>query len=150
MSGFLLDTNVISLVSPSRHHKSAIFTAWLEEQEKISSLYLSAMTVQEISRGIHLLRAKGATVKAGAIEVFLDGLVAGYGDRILPLDAETAREAGRLEAEVISKGYNPGAADAMIAGTASCRDLTVITSNLRHFQAFGIPVQSPEHLRAGT
>lgn len=147
MSGFLLDTNVISLISPLRQQPATEFAVWLEKQERVSSLYLSAVTIQEISRGIHLLRGRGARAKAGAIGMFLEGLVAGYGDRILPLDAEVAREAGRLEADAISKGFNPGAADAMIAGTASCRGLTVITGNLRHFLPFGIPVLSPEQAR---
>jgi toxin FitB len=49
-----------------------------------------------------------------------------------------------LEALAITAGHAPGAADAMIAGTARRHDLTVITKNLKHFQTFGIPVLTPE------
>lgn len=54
-------------------------------------------------------------VKAAGIELFLKGVIAGYGDRILPVDAGVAREGGKLEAKAIAAGHNPGASDAMIA-----------------------------------
>jgi predicted nucleic acid-binding protein len=92
------------------------------------------------------LEVKGATSKAALIGLFLEGLMAGYGDRILPIDAETARESCRLEARTLSAGHSPGMADAMIAGTASLRGLTIITRNLKHFLPFGVPVKSPDEL----
>jgi predicted nucleic acid-binding protein len=104
------------------------------------------MTIHEIEKGIRLLEGKCATSKATLIELFLQGLIAGYGDRILPIDAETAREAGRLEGRVMSAGHSPGMADAMIAGTASLRGLTIITRNLKHFLPFGVAVKSPDEL----
>ena len=146
MSGFLLDTNVISMLSPSKATATADFIAWLEEQERLNAIYLSAVTIHEIEKGVGLLEAKGATAKAAGIEIFLRGLIVGYDDRILPVDAEVAREGGKLEAKAMSAGYNPGAADAMIAGTASAHGLTVITANLKHFQPFGINVTSPDQL----
>lgn len=144
----LLDTNVISALSPLRSTYDSRLVAWLEEQEAAAAVYLSAMTVQEIARGIHLLNAKGATARADAISAFLEGLLAGFSDRILPLDVETAREAGRLEALAIAAGHSPGVADAIIAGTASIHGLTVITHNIRHFQPFGIALVSPVDLPA--
>lgn len=146
MSGSLLDTNVISSLSPLRAAHDPRLVRWLEEQEAAAAVYLSAMTVQEIARGIHLLNTKGATAKADAISAFLEGLLAGFSDRILPLDTETAREAGRLEAIAIASGHSPGVADAIIAGTASLRGLTVVTHNSRHFLPFGIALMSPADL----
>lgn len=146
MSGFLLDTNAISLFSPSKMGAMSAFAAWAEEQARLEMIYLSAITVHEIEKGIRLLEVKGATSKATIIDLFLQGLIAGYGDRILPLDPMTARESGKLEAKAISAGYSPGAADAIIAGTASIHGLTVITLNLKHFRPFGVPVKSPDEL----
>ncbi|WP_105371748.1 type II toxin-antitoxin system VapC family toxin [Neorhizobium huautlense] len=146
MNGFLLDTNIISMFSPSKTVATPAFAEWLEEQEKLKAIYLSAMTIHEIEKGVRLLEARGATSKAALIEMFLQGLVAGYGDRILAVDAETARESGRLEAKAVSAGHSPGAVDALIAGTASHHGLTVITHNLKHFRPFEIYVKSPDEL----
>ncbi len=146
MTGFLLDTNAVSMFSPSKAGTSPAFASWVDEQEKLETIYLSAVTVHEIEKGVRLLEARGATSKVALIGLFLEGLIAGYGDRILPLDAATARESGKLEARALSAGHNPGMADAMIAGTASLHGLTIITRNLRHFLPFGVPVRSPEDL----
>lgn len=143
MTGYLLDTNVISLFSPSKATATPEFADWLEGQEQLSAVYLSAVTVHELEKGVALLEAKDARAKAAGIELFLQGLLAGYGDRILPVDADVARESGKLEAKAIAAGHNPGASDAMIAGTASVHQLTVITANLKHFRPFGIKVKSP-------
>lgn len=129
------------MFSPSRVDAEPEFAAWVEEQEKRQALYLSAVSIHEIEKGVRLLEAKGA--KARLIGIFMEGLIAGYGDRILSIDAAVAREAGRLEAKAIMAGHSPGAMDAIIAGTASLHGLTVITRNLRHFLPFDIPVRSP-------
>ena len=149
MTGYLLDTNAVSMFAPSKANVSPNFANWVEEQEKLDAIYLSALMVHEIERGIRLLEAKGATSKASIIAMFLQGMIAGYGDRILPIDAETARESGRLEAKAAAAGHNPGTVDALIAGTASIRGLIVITHNLKHFRPFGIPARSPDELAIG-
>jgi predicted nucleic acid-binding protein len=146
VTGYLLDTNAVSMFSPLKAGTSSGFAGWVEAQEKRETIYLSAVTIHEIEKGIRLLESKGATSKATLIGLFLQGLIAGYGDRILPIDAETALESGRLEARVISTGHSPGMADAMIAGTASLRGLTIITRNLKHFLPFGVAMKSPDEL----
>jgi predicted nucleic acid-binding protein len=103
------------MFSPSRATATPEFADWLEGQEQVSAVYLSAITVHEIEKGVRLLEARGAMVKAAGIELFLKGVIAGYGDRILPVDAGVAREGGKLEAKAIAAGHNPGASDAMIA-----------------------------------
>jgi predicted nucleic acid-binding protein len=134
------------MFSPSKTGVTPVFAEWLEEQEKLKAIYLSAMTIHEIEKGVRLLEARGATSKAALIDMFLQGLVAGYGDRILAVDAEAARESGRLEAKAVSAGHNPGALDAIIAGTASHHGLTIITHNLKHFRPFEISATSPDEL----
>jgi predicted nucleic acid-binding protein len=144
VSGFLLDTDIISLVY--RADVSANFVRWLDEQGAIDAVYLSAVTIHEMEKGIGLLEHKGATAKAWSIRIWLCGLIAGYDSSVLAVDAETAWLSGELEAIAIAAGHAPGAADAMIAGTAKRHGLTVITNNLRHFQPFGIPVLTPDRV----
>ncbi|HEX8048758.1 type II toxin-antitoxin system VapC family toxin [Rhizobium sp.] len=143
---FLLDTNAISMFSPSKASASDAFADWVSEQDQLDAIYLSALTIHEIEKGIRLLDAKGAKAKASGIHTWLQGLIAGYGDHILPVDNVVALESGKLEAKAITAGHSPGAADAIIAGTASVHKLTVITANLKHFLPFGIPVKSPDHI----
>jgi predicted nucleic acid-binding protein len=143
---FLLDTNAISMFSPSKASASDAFANWVNEQDRLDAIYISALTIHEIEKGVRLLDAKGAKAKAAGIHIWLQGLIAEYGDHILPVDNAVALESGKLEAKAITAGHSPGAADAIIAGTASIHKLTVITANLKHFQPFGIPVKSPDHI----
>lgn len=144
MRGFLLDTNVVSMLSPSAPDVPAPFLDWLERMDSEGRIFLSVVAVHEIEKGIALLDHKGATAKAASLKGWLAGLVAGYDDRILGLDAATAPVSGRLEASATASGHAPGMADAVIAGTAYVHDLTVVTRNIRHFLPFGIDVSSPD------
>ena len=144
MSGFLLDTNVISMLSPSRAEASARFLEWLERVDSEGRVFLSVVAIHEIAKGIALLEHKGATAKAAGLKVWLAGLVATYDDKIIPIDASAAALAGQLEAKAISAGHDPGMADATIAGIAKAQDLVVITHNTRHFVPYGIGLATPD------
>jgi len=146
LSGFLLDTNIVSMLSPSASDAPAPFLDWLERMDGEGRLFLSVITVHEIEKGIVLIDHKGATAKAAALKGWLAGLIAGYGDKILGLDADTAAISGRLEASAATRGHAPGMADAVIAGIARTHELTVITRNVRHFLPFGIGIASPEEI----
>jgi len=144
LSGFLLDTNVISMLSPSRAEASGRFLEWLERVDSEGRVFLSVVAIHEIEKGIALLEHKGATAKAAGLKVWLAGLVATYDDKILSLDASAAALAGQLEAKAISAGHDPGMADATIAGIAKVQDLVVVTQNTKHFASFGIGVATPD------
>ena len=144
MSGLLLDTNVISMLSPSRAEASVRFLAWLERMDSEGRVFLSVVALHEIEKGIALLEHKGATAKAAGIKVWLAGLVATYDDKIIPVDAAAAAFAGQLEAKAIAAGHDPGMADATIAGIAKARDLVIVTHNTKHFLPFGIGVATPD------
>jgi predicted nucleic acid-binding protein len=144
LSGFLLDTNVISMLSPSRAEASGRFLEWLERVDSEGRVFLSVVAIHEIEKGIALLEHKGATAKAAGLKVWLAGLVATYDDKIIPIDASAAALAGQLEAKAISAGHDPGMADATIAGIAKAQDLVVITHNTKHFLPFGIGVATPD------
>ncbi|OOG63116.1 VapC toxin family PIN domain ribonuclease [Sinorhizobium sp. A49] len=142
MTAYLLDTNVVSLLSPSRTETATGLIAWLDKAEDTTEFFLSVVTVHEIERGIMLLERKGATAKANGLRRWMDGLFLTYEDRILSIDAAVSAMSGKLEAEAIASGHSPGMADALIAGTAKAHDLTVVTLNLRHFEPFGIDLMA--------
>ncbi|MBU2811343.1 type II toxin-antitoxin system VapC family toxin [Acidithiobacillus thiooxidans] len=90
------------------------------------------------------LDSKGATAKAADLRIWLLGLMANYGDKILGLDANGAVLSGWLEALSLAAGHHPGMADAVIAGIAKLNHLVVITRNTRHFLSFGIEAATPD------
>ncbi len=144
MSGFLLDTNVISILSPTRTDASPKFLDWLERMDREGRVYLSVVSIHEVEKGIALLDHNGATSKAAGLRVWLSGLIAAFDDKIFGVDVSSAAQAGQLEAKAISAGDDPGMADATIAGIANAHDLTIITLNTKHFLAFGSDVSSPD------
>jgi hypothetical protein len=146
LSGFLLDTNVISLLAPARAGPSAVFLGWLERMDGAGRVFLSVVTIHEIEKGLALLEHRGARAKAAGLKAWLAGLVATYDDKIIGLDASAAALAGQLEAKAISAGHDPGMADAIIAGIAQAHDLHIVTRNTKHFLPFGVAASSPDEV----
>lgn len=144
MNGYLFDTDVISLLAPGRAGVPEGFVSRVEELEGSGRLYLSAISIHELEKGVRLLDARGATRKARSLEGWLKLLVQHHADVILAMDAEVARVSGELEARAIAGGFNSGASDAMIAGTAQHHGLVLLTRNVRHFEPFGIAVTGVE------
>jgi toxin FitB len=144
MSGFLLDTNIVSMLSPTAKQAPQTFLDWLERTDAAGQLYLSVVTIHEIEKGIALLQHKGATTKAAALKVWLMGLVSNYDDKILSIDMLAASLGGQLEAKAAASGHNPGMADAAIAGIAKARDLIIVTANTLDFLPFGVGLLSPD------
>lgn len=144
MSGYLLDTNVVSMLAPSKAEAPDAFLAWLERADREAHVFLSVVTIHEIEKGIANLDRKGATARAAGLRDWLSGLLATFDDKILGLDVAAASLSGRLEAQALGDGHDPGMADAMIAGIASAHDLTVVTRNAKHFLPFAIAVKTPE------
>lgn len=148
MNGFLLDTNIISMLAPSRAEASADFLAWLDRMDSDGRIFLSVVSVHEIEKGIALLDHKGATAKAATLKTWLDGLLSTYGDKIIGFDAQAAGISGRAEAKALAAGHAPGMADAVIAGIAAAQDLVIITHNTKDFLPFGVTAWSPDEAAA--
>lgn len=146
MSGFLLDTNILSLLAPASNEAPRDLLSWLRRQDADGAVFLSVVTIHEIEKGIALLQSKGAIAKSAALKVWLTGLVATYDDKIIPIDVEIAALAGRLEAKAVAAGCAPGMADATIAAVSAARGLTLVTANVKHFAPFGIAVIPPDAL----
>lgn len=140
--GYLLDTSVISALAPGREaHFPAKFGVWLEARSE--RLFLPCIAVAELAQGIGKLRRSGATDRADKLDHWLDGLIAGYGERILPLDAKAAKLAGQMSDAAVAQGRHPGFPDVVIAALARQADLVLLTRNLKHFQPLGVDCLDP-------
>jgi toxin FitB len=133
VTGYLLDTNVISEVRSRRPHGALV--AWLDAQQ-LEELFLSAVTIGELQAGVQKTRRQDPQ-KAQEIDVWIDQLIATY--RVLAMDAACFREWARLmqgRPDVLSE-------DAMIAATARVHGLVVATRNERDFAHFDVRVLNP-------
>ena len=131
---FLIDTDVLSALRRRDRHPELV--RWLQAQ-RTADLYLSAVTVGEIERGIARQQRRDPSF-ARELSLWLDRVLAWYGDRILGVDVPTARRWGRLSGDL---GHDR--ADLIIAATALEHGLTVVTRNLKHFEPTGVPVFNP-------
>ncbi len=131
---YLIDTNVISAARrPDRAPKIA---AWLRGRAE-ADLYLSAITIGEIERGIQLQATKDPGF-ARDLQDWLDRTVLLYSDRILAFGPEDARIWGQLSAKI---GHH--SADLMIAATALHHGATIVTGNVADFEPTGVMVENP-------
>lgn len=144
--GYLLDTSVVSALAPGREaYLSSGFGDWLQAHD--AQLFLPAIAVAELAQSIGKLHRSGGMERAERLNRWLDGLITGFGDRILPLDAQAARLAGQISDAAMAQGRHPGFADVAIAALAQNAGLLLLTRNLKHFQPLGINCADPmEHL----
>jgi len=110
MSGYLLNTNVVSELRKPRPHGAVV--AWVKDQQE-EQLFLSAVTMGELQAGIERTRRQDPA-KANELELWADQLATSY--QILPMDVMCFRESGRI----IDRQPNELFEDAMIRLLPAC------------------------------
>jgi toxin FitB len=141
VSGYLVDTNVISAGAPGRAEHAPAVLRWMETNT--NSLHLSVVTIAEIEAGIAKSLRENAARKAARLTEWLETVLHLYADRVLPIDIAVARIAGGLSDRARSLGTTPGFADIAVAATASLHGLTLLTRNLRDFAPLGVVALDP-------
>ncbi len=135
---FLLDTCVVSeLIS---RNPTAAVVRWIDETDE-DSLYLSAITIGEINRGIQ--RLPSSKRKQELRRWLDDELLNRFGSRILALDAQAMLTWGSMVAALESSGRILPAMDSMIAALANHHELTLVTRNEKDFADMGIGLHNP-------
>lgn len=138
MSGFLLDTNVISeLIRPKPEPR---VTAWIHATDE-NLLFLSVLTLGEIRKGIAGLRESSRRI---ALESWLDSdLALRFAARILSIDEGVADRWGRLAAQAASAARLLPVIDGLLAATALHHNLTLVTRNTKDVEITGVPLFNP-------
>ena len=136
---YLLDTNIVSLFDPGRTGEAGPLIQWMREHDPL--LFLSTIAMTEIEAGILKLIRERKDARARQLAALRDGLIADFGDRLLPLDVAVALTVAHLaeaaRPTVIER------TDLIIAATAKAHGLTVLTRNVRHFEPTGVPTIDP-------
>lgn len=138
MSGFLLDTNVISeLIKPKAEPK---VIQWIQATDE-SLFYLSVLTIGEIRKGIFLL-PRGT--KRALLESWLgNDLMIRFAGRILDVNCDIAERWGLLSAAVVNSGRSLAVIDGLAAAMALHHNLTLVTRNVKDVQISGLSVFNP-------
>jgi toxin FitB len=132
---YLLDTNVISELRKGRRAHPGV-RAWAEAVDA-RELATSVLVLAEIRRGVELKRLQDPA-QAQRLDLWLATVRKGLGDRVLPIDEETALVWARASAP------NPlPFVDGLLAATAITRGLTLVTRNTRDVAVTGVVAFDP-------
>lgn len=112
----LVDTDVAIDFLRQRDYARALLEQWVED----GLLAISTLTHLEIYQGMKASEAE-------ATNAFLDGLLS------VVVDVPIARRAGKLLANLRSRGVTVGIADAIIAATALELSVPLLTNNVEHY-----------------
>lgn len=135
MSGYLLDTNVLSELRKESRCDDAV-REWLAGTAT-DELYVSVLVLGEIRQGIERIRSRDAE-QARVLERWLQKLRTQFADRILPVDARVADQWGCLGLR-----QPVPILDAFLAATALIYDLTVVSRDEVGFRNAGVRVINP-------
>jgi len=138
VSGFLLDTNIISeLVKPRPEPR---VTRWIESTDE-SLLHLSVLTLGEVRKGITSLPD---VARRTAIERWLENdLVLRFSGRILPVDLAVADRWGRISGTAAVRKSPLPVIDGLLAATALQHGLTLVSRDIRHAARTGVTAFNP-------
>src|SRR5439155_14378662 len=118
---YLVDTDVISGLRKKDKVYRRVTAFFKDASARDVPLYLAAVTIGELRRGVELIRHRGNTRQAHTLERWLDALLAEYSESILSFDADAAQLWGRLR---VPHPENP--LDKQIAATALLYDLILV------------------------
>ena len=141
MTGYLLDTNVVSAFAPGRPAASPQLAQWLEAHSDL--LFLSVISIVEVEAGIRKLQRTAAKGRADLLAAWIEQILGAYNERVLAFDLAAGRLAGALTDRARAAGSHPGFADIAIGATAERHGLLLLTANVRDFRAIGVPFANP-------
>lgn len=136
MTGYLLDTNVVSELT--RDAPDTQVTDFLSEHEE--GVWLSAILIHDVEYGIRLLPHGRRRSRLSAMQ---SAILGAYEDRILPLDRVGAEWSAEFRAQARRAGRTIDMGDVLVAGIAKAHDLTVVTRNVAHFDELNVEVFNP-------
>ncbi len=138
MTGWLLDTNVISEIRRPRPNESVL--AFIASQPA-ETLYLSSITLAEIRYGIQLLETPERRL---AYQDWLEGTVRPmFASRIPGVTEDTLLRWRLLVREGRLRGRTYPEPDLLMASVAQQNGMTLVTRNIADFEGLDVIVFNP-------
>ena len=133
---YLLDTNVVSELRRLDRANARVVRWFGETSPRFYTI--SVITVLELERGMIRVQRRDPS-QGGILRRWIENeVLAGFGDRILPVNTTIARRTAALHVP----DPRPEV-DALIAATALVHGLTVVTRNTADFEPMGVAVLNP-------
>ncbi len=139
---YLADTNVVSEWRKGARADPGARAFLKGAIERGEAVYLSAITIGELRRGVESIRHRGDAAQAERLEAWLERVLRDHAERLLDFDPEAAQVWGRLRVP-----HPEHAIDKQIAAIALVNDLTLVTRNEADFA--GTPVRCLNPFRGG-
>ncbi|MCX7115660.1 MAG: type II toxin-antitoxin system VapC family toxin [Gammaproteobacteria bacterium] len=133
----LLDTCVLSA---SRHPVDAIIVQRSLQDIEANDLFLSVISMGEITKGISLLPPSKKREELHRWALHVEQV---YADRLLTITHDIAHSWGELTANAQLKGITIPVSDGLIAATALAHGLHLMTRNTVDFKATGVLLVNP-------
>lgn len=138
MTGWLLDTNVLSeLRRPRPHVKVLQFVS----AQSLDLLYVSVVTFAEIRFGIELLQDASRRMELN--DWMTNTLRPMFEERVLDVTEDIMLKWRLLVEEGRKAGHTFAQPDLLIAATALEHGLTVVSRNTADFEKANVPVLNP-------
>ena len=135
---YLIDTNVISEIRKGDNANLGVRQFFDTIITQNSRVYLSAITIGELRRGVELILHRGHSLQGKLLENWLISILQHYQGNILYIDGDIAQLWGKLR---VPEAQHP--LDKLIAATALTYDLTVVTRNVKDFEHTGVRLLNP-------
>ncbi len=135
MTGYLLDTNVISELT--RNVPEPRVLDFLDGRDDV---WLSSILIHEIEYGVRLLPTGDRRSRLSRMQA---SIISTYDHRILTLDRSGAEWAAEFRADARRSGNPVDLGDVLIAGIARANALAVATRNVADFQRLDVDVFNP-------
>jgi predicted nucleic acid-binding protein len=131
---YLLDTNVLS---ETRKKKADSGLMSFLENAETSTLYISVLTLGELRKGV-AVKGRSDSSAAKNLGAWVDGLEYSFAERILGIDAATARLWGEWSAE-----RPRPVVDTLMAASAVSRGMTLVTRNVSDLRGIKVKLLNP-------
>ena len=138
MTGFLLDTNVLSELRRPRPQAKVL--AFIEAQP-LDALFVSTVTFAEIRFGIELVADVGR--RAELADWLAHKVRPMFERRVLPVSEDVMFKWRLLVEEGRKTGHTYGQPDLIIAATALHHGLTVASRDTSEYRRAGAPIVDP-------